>query len=378
MFEPAVQIDLFSTVQSSGSLQQRLASAHEMFNRRCPGVARIGVALFDNSTGQVRTFLASQEEENPLRNYQISLAKTQSLASITRPGQARVINDLSLLAENNSEHCQKIYVLGMRSSYTLPIYEREQLRGFIFIDSRQRNFFQAAVLSQVALFAQLLAEMVLNHQASIRSLLAALRVSISMMHLKDPETGNHIERMARFARLIAQELVQQKLVDLNDEQIDNLYRFAPLHDIGKVGIPDRILRKPGLLDAQEWIVMKTHSGIGRSIVDHLISEFDFDCLPDAELLQHVVELHHEKIDGSGYPHGLTGSEIPFAARIISISDIFDALTNERPYKRAWSNQEALGELHKLVDLQQVDGNGVAALQNRLAEVVEIQQHFSEI
>ncbi|NOY14495.1 MAG: HD domain-containing protein [Deltaproteobacteria bacterium] len=94
---------------------------------------------------------------------------------------------------------------------------------------------------------------------------------------------------------------------LDDEGIDHLYRFSPLHDIGKVGIPTGILQKPDRLNEREWSVMKTHSDIGRAIVDQLISEFGFSSLPDIEILRQITELHHEKIDGSGYPHGLWGS-----------------------------------------------------------------------
>ncbi len=376
MSEAVFQQNLFSPLQSGGSLQQRLAATHEMFNRQCPGVARVSVALFDASNGQVRSFLASQAEVNPLQNYQSPLTKTTSLAAAAGSGQARIINDLQLL-NNHSEHQQKILSLGIQASYTLPIFERESLCGFVFLDSRQKGFFSGAALAQVALFAQLLAQLVLNHQARIRSLMAALRVSIGMVHLKDPETGNHLERMARFSRLIAEELVRQGQAELNDEQIDNLFRFAPLHDIGKVGIPDRILLKPERLDAQEWSVMKTHSGIGRTIIDRLIDEFGFDSLPDIDLLRDIVELHHEKDDGSGYPHGLSGSQVPLAARIIATSDIFDALTNERCYKQAWSNQDALTELAQLVELQRADDNCVKALRKRLPEVVKIQQRFAD-
>ena len=377
MINSVVQQDAFAGLHTGGSLQQRLSHAHEMFNRQCPGIARIGIALFDDSTGQVRTFLASQAEENPLQNYQAVLAGAGLLATAARPGQVRVINDLSLLERKASKHRQQIYQLGMRSSYTLPIHERERLCGFIFLDSRQKEYFQSAVLAQVGLFAHLLAQMVLGHQASIRSLIAALRVSTGMMHYRDPETGNHLERMARFSRLIAQQLVEQGKASLNDEQIDNLYRFAPLHDVGKVGIPDRILLKPGQLDAQEWAVMKTHSGIGRSIIDRLIDDFDFDYMPDIDLLRHIVELHHEKIDGSGYPHGLSGDAVPLAARIVSASDIFDALTNARPYKKAWSNADAFSELLQLAERHLLDADCVLALQQRIDEVVTIQEYFAE-
>jgi HD-GYP domain-containing protein (c-di-GMP phosphodiesterase class II) len=292
-------------------------------------------------------------------------------------GQARIVNDLQLFSQGKNEHTKKIWELGMRSSYTLPIFEHEQLRGFVFLNARQANYFQGNILEQVPLFAHFLVQMVLNHQRTLGTLVAALRITSGMMHYKDPETSNHLERMARFSQLIAQELVARGKIFLDDEEIDHLYRFAPLHDIGKVGIPDDILQKPGRLDSKEWTVMKTHANIGRAIVDQLISELGFSSLPDIEILRHITELHHEKIDGSGYPHGLRGRQVPLTARIVGASDVFDALTSERPYKEAWSNRTAFDELDRMVRYNLLAADCVAALQNRVAEVVAIQQGFSD-
>jgi len=133
--------DYFSNLHNGGRLQDRLSAAHQMFNRQCPGIARVGIALFDSATGKVKTFLASPAESNPLQNYQYPLEDTESLASTAVPGQVRIINDLSLFASGSHEHTQKINELGMCSSYTLPIFEQEQLRGFVFLNSQQKDFF---------------------------------------------------------------------------------------------------------------------------------------------------------------------------------------------------------------------------------------------
>lgn len=123
--------------------------------------------------------------------------------------------------------------------------------------------------------------------------------------------------------------------------------------------------------------MKTHSEIGRAIVDQLIDEFGFSSLPDIEVLRNITELHHEKIDGSGYPHGLHGQDIPIAARIISVSDVFDALTSVRPYKDAWSNPKAFAELDAMVQKNRLDPACVDALRTRRAEIEQIQNLFDE-
>lgn len=369
--------DHFADLHQQGRLQDRLAAMHASFSRRLPGLDRIGIALYDEPLRQVRTFLASPAEDNPLNNYHIPLQDAESLAQTGTGRQVRIVNDLELFSAGKGEHTRKIRELGMRSSYTQPIYAQQQLRGFVFINSRQPGFFVEEILDQVSLFAHLLVQMVLNHQATLDTLVAALRVTGKLMHYKDPETGSHLERMAHFSRLIASELVAKGLYPLDDEQIDHIFRFAPLHDIGKFGIPDDILLKPGRLDREEWSVMKTHAGIGRDIVEQLVASFGCSDLPDLEILRHITELHHEMIDGSGYPYGLKGDKVPLAARIISVSDIFDALTSKRPYKQPWSNSDALAELQRMADKNLLDHDCVAALASRTPEVSEVQRLFAE-
>jgi putative two-component system response regulator len=150
---------------------------------------------------------------------------------------------------------------------------------------------------------------------------------------KDNETGRHVIRMSHYARLLG------LAAGMHEAEAEELLHAAPLHDVGKIGIPDRILQKPGKLDADERRIMQSHVEIGvRIIGDH----------PRGVLaVAHRIALgHHEKWDGSGYPSGLAGEAIPFEARIVAIADVFDALTSERPYKKAWPVEEALNYLRE--------------------------------
>jgi len=150
---------------------------------------------------------------------------------------------------------------------------------------------------------------------------------------RDNETGMHVIRMSKSSRLLALK------AGVSDRQADILLNAAPMHDIGKIGIPDRVLIKPGPLEPDEWELMKTHPSIGAEIIgDH-----------PSELLQmaRVVALnHHEKWDGSGYPSGLSGEAIPLEGRIVTIADVFDALTSVRPYKRAWTTAETINYMRE--------------------------------
>jgi putative two-component system response regulator len=149
---------------------------------------------------------------------------------------------------------------------------------------------------------------------------------------KDNETGLHVIRMSHYARLLG------VAAGMDEAAADDLLHAAPMHDVGKIGIPDRILQKPGKLDADEWAVMQTHARIGGDIIGE---HEDGGMLA---LARAIAVSHHEKWDGSGYPQGLAGEAIPLAGRIVAVADVFDALTSVRPYKRAWSVTDAVGYL----------------------------------
>jgi putative two-component system response regulator len=164
----------------------------------------------------------------------------------------------------------------------------------------------------------------------------------SLAETRDNETGNHIRRTQRYVRVLAEKLKSHGkfAAYLSDSMIEQLYKSAPLHDIGKVGIPDHILLKPGKLTAQEFEIMKTHTTLGRDAI--LAAEKLIDT-PSTflEIAREIAYGHQEKWDGSGYPQGLSGEQIPISARLMAVADVYDALISERPYKTPFTHEAAV-------------------------------------
>jgi len=159
---------------------------------------------------------------------------------------------------------------------------------------------------------------------------------------KDPETGAHLERIRAYSRLLAQQLLIH--ADFKERVPhgfpDLLFETSPLHDCGKVGIPDSVLLKPGSLNDNEWVIMKQHTQIGAEVFEDSLKKY-----PGTEFLRLARDIawaHHERWDGTGYPRGLKGEEIPLCARIVAVADVYDAITSRRSYKSARTHQVAVG------------------------------------
>lgn len=163
---------------------------------------------------------------------------------------------------------------------------------------------------------------------------------------RDPETGHHLERIRHYSKSLAETTLNLEnfLPEVDKHFVDNIFLTSPLHDIGKIGIPDHILLKPGRFDDEEFDLMKNHCRIGFETLNDALKRY-----PQADYLKMSAEIalcHHEKYDGSGYPSGLKGEEIPLSARIVALSDVYDALVSKRAYKAAYSHEIAKSVITK--------------------------------
>ncbi len=366
--------DVLTVLNRSVPLSTKLRAIHAQLNEQLQFIDRIAVATYDPKTDLMKTFIHSSHDDNPLSNYQARLSTSGSLVKIVKTCDPRVINDLSIYAQGAQEHTQRIAAQHYGASYTLPMFANSIFFGFVFFNSYRKDVFIPAVLPTLDVFGHLTAALIINELTLIKTLLSTIKTARDMTNERDPETGAHLDRMSRFARLIAKELAGK--FNFDDEYIEHVFLFAPLHDIGKIGVPDRILLKPGKLDDDEYALMKTHAIKGRQIIDTLLLNYGLNGVQHIDVLRNIAEYHHEQFDGQGYPEGLKGKSIPIEARIVAVADVFDALTSRRSYKDAWSNDETFAALEKLSG-HQLDPDCVHALTKNRAQVEQIQQRFIE-
>lgn len=369
MFE---HIDILQELDQQVSLKEKLQKAHQVMKQTLPFIARIAIAVYDPETRVLKTFIHSTDDENPLENYQISLDDAVSLKNIIDKGLPRVVNNMVAFDNGTKEHTKRIGRAGYAASYTMPMFNDGKFLGFIFFNSFTTDVFNEQTLSQIDIFGHLISLLLIKELSNIQILTAALKTTSKITHMRDPETGSHIDRMSRYSRLIASKLAGK--YNLQDDYIEHIFMFSPLHDIGKVGIPDEILMKPDKLNFEEMLIMKTHAIKGREIIDDILSNFGLDNIDFIDILRNIAEFHHEAVNGTGYPSGKKGSDIPLEARIVSVADIFDALTSKRPYKKAWTNAAAIELLTQMAG-EKVDQDCVDALLNNMPEIEKIQAFF---
>ncbi len=209
----------------------------------------------------------------------------------------------------------------------------------IEILSKIRNMIQLRILhTQVAAQNKILEFKVNERTKELRyTQYDIIRRLAQAAEFRDGDTGIHIIRMSQYAKKLGEAL------GLSEADCDLLHHASPLHDVGKIGIPDQILLKPGKLTTEEFEIMKTHTTIGAKILAGSDS-------PVMKLAEVIALTHHERWDGLGYPYGIAGDKIPFMGQICSVCDVFDALTSERPYKKAWSTDDAVAEIIRMKNL----------------------------
>lgn len=310
------------------------------------GIDRIGVAFVDYEKGKLlaEVGIANYDTVFLMPGFEVSFEMSR-LKTVIDQKTIFVTDDLEadLKEHPKSAAVNLIYEEGIRSNAVIPLAIGDAVFGMVFLSSKQKNHFSKEYL-RIAEKVIKEISLILNRSYFTKVIFAKITHSFAeLVDHKDNETGDHILRMVRYSVVIADALRRTPRKDywVDRRLVLDIERYASVHDIGKVGVPDEILKKPGKLTPEEWDVMKRHVNVGADIFSSIregLRFFDDDLYRVAE---EITRHHHERWDGSGYPDGLKGLEIPVSSRIVAIADVFDALTSRRSYKEPFGFDESV-------------------------------------
>lgn len=305
-----------------------------------------------------------------------------TLSGLASSGQPRIINSLSEhIAKRPDSVCTKLILMeGMNSSLTLPLMIRGHCVGFLFVNSKDQGAYNNAhVRTLRRMVGVLKPQLYFQHIVQI-IVSETSNAFVKIMEKKDNETSLHIIRMSQYSHILAKKMYMKNSYPghITPRTLREILWFAPLHDIGKIGVPDQILMKPGPLTPEEFHVMKAHVTMGESVLRSLytgINKYLFFSLLNTAI--DILSSHHEKWDGTGYPRGLQKEEIPLSARIVAVADVFDALTSRRPYKEAWSLDKTFNYIVEQKS-HQFDPLVVEAFLEARIQIEEVYEKYKEV
>ncbi len=333
---------LLDSIETYGKLSEVVYAIVPLIEDHIP-FDRIALAFLDTKGYVTAEAAYTRYKElflDPGKSEEISRTGLKALVKSRKP---RIIPDLVKYAGGReiSESTRLILKEGILSSLTVPLFSGERCIGFLFFSSRTAGIYKNKHLVRANRIGNKLKNRFYNDFLTQEIIAETSRSFVTLVNEKDNETSTHLERMARYAFFIARTL-SDSYEELTPQMIREIRWFAPLHDIGKVGVPDAILGKAGALEDQEVQIMRQHVELGEKILRSMNG--NLGSLLNSTLLDTAVDIirgHHEKFDGSGYPYGLKGDEIPLAGRIVAVADVFDALTSKRVYKAAYTIEESL-------------------------------------
>ncbi len=352
----ALSVDAASAPGNPDSFSTQLKLIHERIQRQHPIVSCIEVALHQAPGSTPKTY-STFSKHNTHNDFQ-GQAVGQKFRGAHDLGRTRRHEAPDFMIDS-----------GTQSALRVPFTVDEQLWGFVFFTAQNKHGFTPRIIKQMHVYTRVITQLVTSEHRSAESLDSTISAILRLNKVSNSESPDHLKRVAHYSRLIAENCATT--YSLSRQWIEHLFLFAPLHDIGKIFVPEELLAKPGPLSPKEFAQMKTHTLKGREIIDHMIDSFGYqEDIHHTGMLRNIIALHHESIDGSGYPFGLKDHEIPLEARIVAAADVLDALMTKRPYKDAWSVDKSIRKLCKLAG-NRLDPEFVEILASSREELLEI-------
>ena len=349
--------------ETRNNLDEQLQLIYQRIIHRYPFLSCMGVA-----TPGISLAYSTEAPTSACGDMRHALL-SQALEVITS-GQEHKGQDNLLSFPMTSRHLEQLASrAGFHSTLGLPLVAGSRKLGYIFFGAREEDRFTPEVVEQMNVYSRVIAQLLAGNGRPTENLRSAVASVLQLNNASESESPAHLRRVAMYSRLIAENCADK--FDLSQDWIEHLEMFAPLHDIGKVFIPEHILMKPERLTDEEFQQVKAHTLKGRDLIDHMISCFGYqNTLHHTDMLRNIITFHHEAIDGSGYPYGLRGQEIPLEARIVAAADILDALLTRRVYKQAWSMEKTMRTLWSMAGTR-LDADFVEILSRNQDELIAI-------
>ncbi len=371
-------VALYGLLNKNVSVEDTLEHIFKTFKEFLP-FDRICIALLDGSENVYSQAIRSDYPPILEKGFAVSLYDT-SLKNVIATKLPRVINNYAEYLGVNpaSEPTRLILEEAIMASIACPLVTNDLCFGVLIFSSKTPGIYNDTHVELVKLIANHMAIAIEKNLLIDDLILASITGFARLVEAKDNDTGSHLERMQNYSKIIALGLQKtEKYRDVIDDAfIDDVFRFSPLHDIGKVGIADGILLKPAKLTPEEFEVMKKHTIIGCDVLRKASNNLLRNGRHFFDVGIEIALGHHEKYNGKGYPYGLSGDEIPLSARIVMVADVFDALTSKRVYKSAFAIDDAF---NIIVDEsgKSFDPDVVQTLLDSKDLVLEVYQKYHE-
>ncbi len=369
--EQVNQINEIISMLNRGKSTEEIFHSLDITLRRIIPFNMLALLMINEESQDVNTKLVMPDTDSGLTTESVFTQDDPVIQKISIARQLLSIDDIADIKNENSMSplVDRLLMNGLTSMLMLPLIIKNTMKGFLLLASEKPGVFVKSHISflesiggQISFSVERgeLIEEIEKHTKNLEHLVESRTKEIlktqkttifalsKIAETRDQKTGDHLERIRSYSVLLAQILKYTGTEEITSQFIRDLYDSSILHDIGKVGIPDGVLLKEGYLTPEEFKVMETHATIGYDALRSASHDLGDDSF--LKMALDITRYHHERWDGSGYPHGLKGGEIPLSARIVAIADVYDALTSSRPYKSAFSHERAIeimkNESHK--------------------------------